>query len=321
MTADFSPAHESSGVGGDQPSTIDLLFAAYGHLRDAWSELLRDENCDEAAPWRASGPVDADPDEVSRLLHIATISADSAGISVLHHLQLLALAYPPDALTDAGLDPRGWPGLSSFSAARSLLEAASLLSWSLTPDKTERLRRCAQFQLWSANEGSKSDLGPAPGGPGSVDEVRKTIEAAGFEVQEFGRYNDLGVVLDGQVKTFYTASAISKSLGEPGRRLYRWWSGIAHHASWAVSPWRTLSLRDDSTGMYLSTPNFEDKHLELAADVAAVVLIAGRSLGDFHGKELRTFESTCQQVETVLRQAIPDVRRTLGRPGSDPTQH
>ncbi|RSN60697.1 hypothetical protein DMH01_15565 [Amycolatopsis sp. WAC 04182] len=73
--------------------------------------------------------------------------------------------------------------------------------------------------------------------------------------------------------------------------------------------------------MYLSTLNFEDKHLELAAEVAAVVLIAGRSLGDFHGKELRTFESTCQQVETVLRQAIPDVRRTLGRPGSDPTLH
>ncbi|WP_410659500.1 hypothetical protein [Amycolatopsis sp. lyj-112] len=131
-----------------------------------------------------------------------------------------------------------------------------MTSWSLAPDKTERLLRCAQFQIWSANEGSESELGPTLGGPGSVDEVRKIIEAAGFEVRGFGRYNDLGVVLDGQVKTFYTASAISKSLGDPGRRLYRWWSGIAHHVSWAVSSWKTLRLHDDTAGADLSISRF-----------------------------------------------------------------
>lgn len=298
---------------------MDALTAAYTHLRDAWSALLRDESCEESAPWRTSGPADTDPEEVGVLLQVATFAANNAAVSAGQHLRLLALAYPPDALTDAGLDPRGWPGLSPFPVARSLLEAAALASWSLAPAKTERLRRSAQFQIWSANEGSKSDLGPAPGGPGSVDEVRATIEAAGFEVHEHGR-NNLGVVLDGQVKTFYTAGAISSSLGEPGRRLYRWWSGIAHHAFWAVSPWRTLRLRDDNTGMYLSTANFEDKHLELAADVAAVVLTAGQSLGAFYGRDLRAFETTCQQVETVLRQMIPDVRRALGRPDGDPTR-
>ncbi|MGW4529168.1 hypothetical protein [Amycolatopsis sp. NPDC004378] len=319
MVDDVAAARTASGAGDEQPSTMDALTAAYGALRDAWSELLRDESCDDAAPWRTSGHAGADTEEVGVLLHVATIAANSAAASVGHHLRLLALAYPPDALTDAGLDPRGWPGLSPFPVARSLLEAAALASWSLAPDKTERLRRSARFQIWSAKEGSKSDLGPAPGGPGSVDEVRKTIEAAGFEVREYGR-DSLGVVLDGDPKKFSTSGAISSSLGDPGRRLYRWWSGIAHHASWAVSPWRTLRVRDDNTGMYLSTSNFEDKHLELAADVAAVVLTAGRSLGSFYGRDLRTFETTCQQVETVLRQMIPDVRRALGRPDTDPTQ-
>ncbi|MEV6871649.1 hypothetical protein [Amycolatopsis sp. NPDC051128] len=300
-------------------STLDFLTEAYERLRDTWFDLLRDEARDEAAPWLTSGATDADPDEVHYLLHVAEIAAGSAAKSVLHHLRLLALAYPPDALTDAGLDPDGWPGLSPFPAARSLLEAAALASWSLAPDKTERLRRCAQFQIWSANEGSKSDLGPAPGGPGSVDLVRKTVEAAGFEVQE-DRRNDLGVVLDGHAKKFRTSAVISSSLGDPGRRLYRWWSGIAHHASWAVSPWTTLDVRDDNTGMYLSTPNFEDKHLELAADVAAVVLTAGRSLGTFYGRDLQGFEATCQQVETALRQMIPLTRQALGRPDADPTQ-
>ncbi|MEV4049641.1 hypothetical protein AB0J55_00505 [Amycolatopsis sp. NPDC049688] len=319
MTDDVLAASERAD-GGEQPSTMDLLTTAYQHLRDAWAGLLLDENCDATAPWQTSGLADTDPDEVGILLHIAAIAAGNAAKSVLHHLRLLALTYPPEAMTDAGLHPDGWPGLAPFPSARSLLEAAALTSWSLAPDKTERLRRCAQFQIWSANEGSKSDLGPAPGGPGSVDEVRKTIEAAGFEVRERGRNNDLGVVLDGVVKTFRTSSAISSSLGDPGRRLYRWWSGIAHHASWAVSPWTALRLRDDTTGMYLSTPNFEDKHLELAADVAAVVLAAGKSVGAFYGRDLRNFETTCHQVEGVLRQIIPAVRQALGRPGANPTQ-
>lgn len=319
VTDDVAADHGLSG-GGDEPaSTMDLLTWAYAHLRDAWFEMLRDENCDGAAPWRTSGLADEDSDEVGILLLLSEKAAGSAAISVGHHLRLLALAYPPHALTDAGLDDRGWPGLSSFPAARSLLEAAALASWSLAPDKTERLRRSARFQIWSANEGSKSDLGPAPGGPGSVGEVRKIIEAAGFEVREFGRVQDLGVVLDGQVKAFYTSSAISSSLDEPGRRLYRWWSGIAHHAFWAVSPWTTMRLHDDDAGFGLSTLNFEDKHLELAADVAAVVLTAGRALGTFYGRDLRTFEATCQQVETALRQVIPEVRRALGRPDADPT--
>ncbi|WP_146060360.1 hypothetical protein [Amycolatopsis sp. CA-128772] len=104
------------------------------------------------------------------------------------------------------------------------------------------------------------------------------------------------------------------------RRLYRWWSGLAHHVSWAVSPWTTLNLRDDNTGMYLSTSNFEGKHLELAADVAAVVLTAGQSLGTFYGRDLRGFETTCRQVETTMRQMIPITRQALGRPDADPTR-
>lgn len=302
------------------PSTLDFLTNAYELLRDVWFALLRDENCDKAAPWLTSDATDTDSDAVYSLLRVAEIEAGNAAKSVLHHLRLLALAYPPDAMTDTGLDPDGWPGLSTFPVARSLLEAAALASWSLIPDKAERLRRCAQFQVWSASEGSKSDLGPAPGNPGSAEQVRKTVEAAGFEVREFGRHKDLGVVVNGEVKTFYISGAIFAGLGDHGRRLYRSWSGLAHHVSWAVSPWTTLDLRDDNSGMYLSTANFEDKHLELAADVAGVVLAAGRSLGTFYGRDLQVFETTCHQVETGLRQMIPIARQALGRPDSDPTR-
>ncbi len=81
-----------------------------------------------------------------------------------------------------------------------------------------------------------------------------------------------------------------------------------------------LDLRYDNAGMHLSTSNFEDKHLELAADMGAVVLTAGRSLGAFYGKDLQLFETTCQQVESELRQKIPIVRQLLSRPDADPTQ-
>src|SRR5947208_1102863 len=68
---------------------------------------------------------------------------------------------------------------------------------------------------------------------------------------------------------------VPRSMARP-----RWWSGIAHHDSWAVSPWAVLDLHDDYTGrVCLSTAFFEDKHLKLAVDVAAVVLANGRSRG------------------------------------------
>jgi hypothetical protein len=72
--------------------------------------------------------------------------------------------------------------------------------------------------------------------------------------------------------------------------------------------------------MHLSTANFEHKHLELAADVAAVVRTAGRSLGTFYGRDLHSFDTTCEQVEIRLRRRIPITRRALGRPDADPTQ-
>ncbi|UJW28736.1 hypothetical protein L3Q67_26095 [Saccharothrix sp. AJ9571] len=97
-----------------------------------------------------------------------------------------------------GLDPDGWPGLLSFPVARSLLEAAALAGWSLAPDRTERLRRCAQFQIWAAKKGAGAWPWPGPGGLGSAERVREIVDAAGFEVHERRRNSDLVVFVNGK---------------------------------------------------------------------------------------------------------------------------
>lgn len=306
------------GLVGD--STMDHLTWTYGALRDAWHALSTDQNCDESAPWNQPQPGVA-KDRVSErvmLLTMAEWSAANAGKSVLHHLRLLALAYPPVAFSDEGVDSRGWPGFASYTVARALLEGAAVIDWLLQADPDERCCRAARLQLWSVCEQRRGGLGAAPGQPGSVERVRAIVEGAGFEVREYGRQAELGVVTGGQPRGFYPSQAVVGLLGERGKVLYHGWSGSSHHAPWALMPWTSMRVAEDDAGLHLSTFTFEDKHVELAADVTEVLRAAGNSLGRFYGRNTNAYDECCVDVGTHLRSLIPVIRRALGRPDGDP---
>lgn len=133
-------------------STIDHLNWAYCSLRDAWHVLSTDQARDESAPWhqwQAEAAEDNPATARDLLLTVAEWDAADAVKSVLHHVKLLALAYLPAALTDEGLDWRGWPGFSSYTVARAILEGAALINWLLQPDASERTCRSAPATLVS----------------------------------------------------------------------------------------------------------------------------------------------------------------------------
>lgn len=307
------------------PSTMDNVTWAYRSLRDAWHVLNTDTTCAEAAPWNQWVSAAAADDPISDreiLLQVAQLAAADAGRSVLHHLRLLARAYPPDAFTDDRLDPNDWPGFATFTLARTALEGAAVIAWSLQEDADERCLRSARLQLWSACEHRRTGLSAPSGQPGSVEYVRAIVEAAGFEVRECGRDTefgkDLAVAIGGQPRPFYAAEAVRDLLGAQGVTYYRGWSGTAHHAPWAVVPWTSIRLAHNEAGLNLSTYVFEDKHVELAADVAVVVRAAGISVGTFYGRNTTTFHQVCTDVEAHLRDQTPVIRQALGRPGGDP---
>ncbi|MBC6451323.1 hypothetical protein [Actinokineospora xionganensis] len=285
--------------------------------------MITDENCDMSAPWKQWHPVADDMDAVATsrgsLLFAAELASTDSAKSVLHHLKLLAMAYPPSALREDGLDPRQWPGLAPYSVARSLLEAAAMLHWSLAPNEDERLQHSARVELWSACAARKGGRGPAPGAAASVEAIRKIVENAGFAVNRYGRSGDLGIVVDGRVRGFAPTQVITDFMGTEGRAHYHLWSGLAHHAGWAVRPWGTLQFSYDGSGVRTSTSNFEDLHVELAADTASVILAAGRTMGRYYGRGLATFTDVCGEVERHMRALVSFIRQALGRPDSDPT--
>lgn len=138
-------------------------------------------------------------------------------------------------------------------------------------------------------------------------------------MRSYGRQADLGVVIGGQVRGFYHSQAVTDLLGERGKKLYHGWSGTAHHAPWALAPWTSMQSAEDNAGIHLSTFIFEDKHVELAADVGEVLRTAGKSLGSFYGRDITIFDELCKEIEGRLRAQIPTIRQALGRPGGDPT--
>lgn len=304
-------------------STLDHLTWAYCSLRDAWLALSTDESCDEAAPWNQWKSDDGLVTEREMLLQVAELAAVDAGKSVLHHLRLLAMAYPPDALADDGMDPNGWPGFASYTLARTVLEGAAATAWLLQPDSDERCRRSARFQLWSACELRKGGLAPPAEQPGSVEAVQAIVEGAGFRTREYGRatdgIRDIAVIINGDPRPFYPSEAVRALLGPQGKTYYHSWSGTAHHAPWALTPWTTIRLADNDTGLSLSTYTFEDKHVELAADIATVLHAAGATVCEFYGRRTNAYLQTCTDIDTHLRTQIPAIRQALNRPGADPT--
>ncbi|MEV6620297.1 hypothetical protein AB0M83_13065 [Amycolatopsis sp. NPDC051106] len=308
------------------PSTLYHLTWAYQVVRDAWHALSMDQQCDESAPWDQWEPLEG-PDESAggrtRLLVEAEISANNAVRGVLHHLRSLAMIYPPDALQDSGLHPNGWPGFAAFTLARTLLEGTALAAWLLPADPGERLYRSARFHLWSACEQRSGGATIPPDERGSVEYTQRLAKDAGFDVRPFGKDyghgRNIAIYQGGQPKPFHSLAPVRCLIDVDGKSLYHQWSATAHYASWAHQPWTSLSLARGETGLLASTLAFEDKHVELAADVSSIVREAGNAVGTYYGRKTESFADRLEQVETHLRTQIPTIRRQLGRPDADPT--
>jgi len=82
-----------------------------------------------------------------------------------------------------------------------------------------------------------------------------------------------------------------------------------------------MRIADHHAGLRLSTFLFEDKHVELAADVCDVVRAAGHANASFYGRDITDFSRVSAQIADDLRTQIPIIRHALGRPGRDPTNH
>lgn len=304
---------------------MDHLTWAYCSLRDAWQAMSTDEDCDEAAPWNQwlQDEGDSPVTEREMLLQAAQLAAADAGKSVLHHLRLLARAYPPNAPTETDVNPNNWPGFASYTLARAVLEGAAVIGWLLQSDPDERCLRSARLHLWSACELRNGRSHPPAGQPGSVEAMRAIVEGAGFRVRETGRptdgVRDIAVIVNESPRPFYTSETVRALLGQQGKAYYHGWSGTAHHAPWALTPWTSFRRADDDMGLSLSTFIFEDKHVELAADVATVLRAAGVAVGDFYGRRTSAYIQTCTDVDVHLRPQIGNIRQALNRPGSDPT--
>jgi hypothetical protein len=193
-----------------------------------------------------------------------------------------------------------------------------MVHWSLVPDEDTRLEHSARLELWSASAARMGGRGPEAGAPASVEYVRDVVERAGFVVRRHGRSN-IGVLVDERVRGFGPTQAIDAFLGAEGRSLYHLWSGLAHHAGWAIRPRGFLEFADDGGGVRSSTYAYVDLHVELAADIASVVSAAGRAMGHYFGRDSVPFLATCAEIENALRTLVPAIQHTLGRPPQEPT--
>lgn len=294
---------------------MDLLRWAYESLRDAWQDLSLAHEESQDAPWHGWRIV---PDEdvvdaTDILLQLAELDAAGAIVTLSHHLKVLATAYPEQVLVENDFDNRYWPGFASFTLARAVLEAGALAAWLLTPDPTERVTRSARVQLWSAGgrDREESDEGATT----HSDKIRLIADDAGLTVAA-NRRGVLGLRIDGQLRTFHHSVAITALLDAHGKSLYHSWSAKAHQAPFALAPWTQLEVVGDFEGLATSVSTFEDKHIELAADVADVVTATGTKVAAYYAKDTQPFIDRCAAVSTFLRQELPKIRALLGRPDS-----
>jgi hypothetical protein len=94
--------------------------------------------------------------------------------------------------------------------------------------------------------------------------------------------------------------------------------GTPHAASWKIKAWTHYKVAEDAGGIHVSTLRFEDRHLELAADVAEVLPVAATTIGEYYGRTEATgsLRAIRTDVGTRIRGVLPQVKAALGRPNN-----
>lgn len=281
---------------------IDALHMAYTDLRNAWRDTLQDRRIGENPP--SSGRV-IEPEGTpftakELLLHGAELMAVDASKSVLHHLRGLTKMYRAEPGEPGGyLDRDEWPGTAAYSAARALLEGAAMTTWLMAPgiDLDERVLRASLIGLWSANE----DRRPPSPDPEvwKLKDWKDAVKSCGLEVHE-AKWK-LGVKVGGKVRYFGQTDMISEAFGQPGSTLYREWSGVAHHAAWAVGHRSVYKIAEDGGGVHSHTKMGQNWHAFMAANVAEVVAWAGEAMAGYWARDCDGLTTVCVQTAELMR--------------------
>jgi hypothetical protein len=280
---------------------IDALHMAYANLRNAWRDTLQDPRSGDNAPGneRLRAPKDAPITDKDLLLHSAELMAVDASKSVLHHLRCLAKVYRADGELGEELGRDEWPGTGAYSLARAVLEGSAMMALLMAPDidLDERVLRACLIGLWSAKE----DRRPPSTNPDvwTLENWKDAVKSCGLEVKEVGY--KLGVKVDGKVKTFGQTDMIRQTLGQPGATLYGAWSGVAHHAAWAVGHWSVYEIGEDG-GLHSHTKLGQRRHALMAADVAEVLVQAGEAMAGYWARDCDDLSTVCAQVAEFMRE-------------------
>jgi hypothetical protein len=281
---------------------IDALHLAYANLRSAWRNTVQDRRIGENPPSgeRLIGPEGSPITDKELLLHGAELMAVDASKSVLHHLRSLAKMYRADGELGDELDRDEWPGTGAYSVARAVLEGTAMVAWLMAPDidLDERVLRASLIGLWSANE----DRRPPSPDPNvwTLEDWKKAVTSCGLEVKEAGY--KLGMKVDGKVRTFGQSSVIRETLGQPGGALYAEWSGVAHHAAWAVGNWSAYEIAEDGGGVHSHTKLGQKRHALMASDVAKVVAQAGEAMAGYWARDCDDLSAVCEQMAEFMRE-------------------
>ncbi|WP_143086629.1 hypothetical protein [Lentzea flaviverrucosa] len=287
----------------------DALHLAYAALRTGWRDTLQDRRSGENAPGfeRVIGAEDAPITDKELLLQGAELMAVDASKSVLHHLRSLTKMYRADGGPGAELDQDEWPGTGAYSVARAVLEGTAMVAWLMAPDidLDERVLRASLVGLWSAKE----DRRPPSADPDvwTEEDWKKAVTSCGLEVKEAGY--KLGVKVDGKVRTFGQSSVIRETLGQSGSALYAEWSGVAHHAAWAVGNLSAYQIAEDGRGFRSHTKRGYKRHLGMAAEVAEVLVQAGEAMAGYWARDCDDLSAVCLEMAARMRDCasqLPD---------------
>lgn len=297
-------------------SSNDALRITYDAMADAWHAMLTDRTHSDThgQNWDDVGVLDG-PEAVGRrkILAFGVHTASHSAIAALHNLKIVGPMYPHATHEEIDANTVSWPGFAPFSNLRAALEGSCTAAWLLDPTagNAERAVRAAAFGWWAAGEEDWATEAKAD--RKAFTEHIKKVQDAGMTVNKKGE-----VALAGStIAARFTHSGVIKAvLGTRGATLYRHLSGASHVAPWKIADWMDYDLAAEGRGLSISTKRYEDRHLELAADLCDVLPIAGTAIGEYYGRASTTDElrTACEKHSTWIRAVLPEVRAALGRP-------
>ncbi|PRY40507.1 hypothetical protein CLV43_106244 [Umezawaea tangerina] len=289
-------------------SSAAPLHLACAHLRDAWTALrVNGTPHNRSAPYSLGSAGSESQEFIWKAAEFAIVFAAD---SVLDHLRALALSYEAAARSQTTWSANEWPGVTSYTSARAILEGCALVGWFTNPDidAEERLRRGARIRLWSLSE---EQAGPNPPPKEALKFWREKIEDCGMRFRKYGR--GWGIEVDGEPRNYSHQAAIKELVPTIGRKFYHEWSGLAHHVSWAFADWGRMRVNEETSALRFVFKTHADRHVILVSNLAGIVTTAGNSFARYFGRSSDALLAAYEQVFAYLEAEFPHIEAAQRR--------